>query len=220
MSEYRIVERRCMDFWYWSLEGPDGVSIWQHRDKAKVDRKLSELLAGEADVGVDVDKVVDTLRLLSKSHDWEYLESWKVTGPEFWNDLIAAIEQSQKEVIEHQLELLAKDTDILLLEKRVAELEGENKRLDWLTRWLAHDNGCDYLKGKNLRCSCWLTDSLTGKVSSWDDINTAIALSRKRLGLTRRNEHDNECRIAIGLYYDEFADMGKMAETLSRKDGE
>ena len=49
MSEYRIVERQCMDFWYWSLEGPDGVPILQHRDKAEVDRKLSKLLAGDTD---------------------------------------------------------------------------------------------------------------------------------------------------------------------------
>ena len=40
------------------------------------------------------------------------------------SDLLTALKQSQKESIEHQLELLARDTDILLLKKRVAELEG------------------------------------------------------------------------------------------------
>jgi len=34
------------------------------------------------------------------------------------------LRELQKEILEHQCELLAKDTDILLLEKRVAELEG------------------------------------------------------------------------------------------------
>ena len=34
------------------------------------------------------------------------------------------LRQLQKEILEHQCELLAKDTDILLLKQRVAELEG------------------------------------------------------------------------------------------------
>lgn len=44
MSEYQIVRRKCMDFTYWSLEDADGKPIFQDRDKAKVDRKLSKIL--------------------------------------------------------------------------------------------------------------------------------------------------------------------------------
>jgi hypothetical protein len=39
-----IVERKCMDFTYWSVEDADGKPIFQGRDKAKCDRKLSEIL--------------------------------------------------------------------------------------------------------------------------------------------------------------------------------
>ena len=45
---------------------------------------------------------------------------WKMDSEK----LKAELEQGRKESIEHQLELLARDTDILLLKKRVAELEG------------------------------------------------------------------------------------------------
>jgi len=68
---------------------------------------------------VDIDKVVAEAKNMTAYHSPLVLMKWL-------NKLLAALEQSQKESIEHQLELLARDTDILLLKKRVAELEGDN----------------------------------------------------------------------------------------------
>ena len=74
-------------------------------------------------MAVDIDKVVadNTAWLADKM-----IFNRSVDIERRFADLLAALEQSRKEVIEHQLELLAKDTDILLLEKRVAELEARD----------------------------------------------------------------------------------------------
>ena len=68
---------------------------------------------------VDIDKVITG----AKAYQIRMSTVLSPTMHGELDNLLVALEQSQKEAIEHQLELLARDTDILLLEKRVEELK-------------------------------------------------------------------------------------------------
>jgi len=78
-------------------------------------------------------------------------DMWKMDSEK----LKAELEQGRKESIEHLLELLAKDTDIHLLKKRVAELEGHAK----LAEWARHDPGCNYIDNAAYGCRCGLLEA-------------------------------------------------------------
>ena len=83
------------------------------------------------------------------------------------------LRQLQKEIVEHQCELLAKDTDIHLLKQRVAELEGAASAFRSAVNGRRDVNGiaifpCECVDGEGMCEPCQLDTDLYDALSRKD----------------------------------------------------